>query len=116
MTPEDVERARRLRYDKGWTYARIGAEVGFTGQSIRRALDPEYAVRRREQINLNRKSTAKSVVGEYRGSNAEHVSVKADAAARLAEIPPDTRDLTQRFCGDPIPGDPRRPWRKEPSA
>ncbi|TIO15612.1 MAG: hypothetical protein E5X86_19780 [Mesorhizobium sp.] len=24
------------------------------------------------------------------------------AAARLAEIPPDTRDLTQRVCGDPI--------------
>lgn len=24
------------------------------------------------------------------------------AAARLAEIPPDTRDLTQRVCGDPV--------------
>lgn len=28
----------------------------------------------------------------------------ADVAARLAEIPPDTRNLTARVCGDPIPG------------
>jgi hypothetical protein len=27
-----------------------------------------------------------------------------DLAARLAEIPPDTRSLTARICGDPIPG------------
>lgn len=26
-----------------------------------------------------------------------------DVAARLAEIPPDTRNLTQRLCGDPLP-------------
>jgi hypothetical protein len=26
-----------------------------------------------------------------------------DVAARLAEIPPDTRSLTQRLCGDPLP-------------
>lgn len=25
-------------------------------------------------------------------------------AARLAEIPADTRTLTQRICGDPLPG------------
>lgn len=37
---------------------------------------------------------------------------KMDFEARLAEIPPDTRSLTQRLCGDPIPGDPRRPWRQ----
>ena len=29
---------------------------------------------------------------------------KAVAAARLAEIPLDTRNLTQRICGDPLPG------------
>ena len=28
----------------------------------------------------------------------------ADVAARLAEIPPNTRNLTARVCGDPIPG------------
>lgn len=29
-------------------------------------------------------------------------------AARLAEIPEDTRTLAQQLCGDPIPGDKRR--------
>lgn len=32
-----------------------------------------------------------------------HVN-EAVAAARLAEIPTDTRNLTQRICGDPLPG------------
>lgn len=27
-----------------------------------------------------------------------------DVMMRLAEIPPDRRDLTSRFCGDPLPG------------
>ena len=27
-----------------------------------------------------------------------------EVAARLAEIPPDTRSLTQRVMGDPLPG------------
>lgn len=29
---------------------------------------------------------------------------------RLSLIPPDTRDLTGRAFGDPIPNDRRRPW------
>jgi hypothetical protein len=36
-----------------------------------------------------------------------HIHGRVDAAvaaARLAEIPPDTRSLTQRICGDPLPG------------
>lgn len=32
----------------------------------------------------------------------------ADVAARLAEIPPDTRSPAARLMGDPIPSDPRR--------
>ena len=33
---------------------------------------------------------------------------KEELARRLALIPIDTRDLTARICGDPIPNDPRR--------
>jgi hypothetical protein len=36
---------------------------------------------------------------------------RIDFEARLAEIPRDDRCLTARLMGDPIPGDPRRPWR-----
>jgi hypothetical protein len=33
---------------------------------------------------------------------------QGEAAAALAAIPPDTRTLTGRLQGDPIPNDPRR--------
>jgi len=39
---------------------------------------------------------------------APQATMAEDAAARLAEIPPDTRSLTGRLMGDPIPGDRRR--------
>lgn len=110
MTSEIREEAARLR-SSGLSYHEIAKAVGFTGDTVKRALDPQYAARRREQINLAR---------QFRdgggGRLTDHVqaadrsAVKADAAARLAEIPPDTRDFTAVFMGDPIPNDPRRPW------
>ena len=33
---------------------------------------------------------------------------EAEAALRIAEIPEDTRSLSQALLGDPIPNDPRR--------
>ena len=42
--------------------------------------------------------------------NSNHYVLKsgrisdAEYAARLVEIPPDTRDLTGVLCGDPLPG------------
>jgi hypothetical protein len=35
---------------------------------------------------------------------------QAHRVAKLSEIPADTRDLTGKLLGDPIPGDPRRGW------
>lgn len=53
-------------------------------------------------------SAAKRATGQrYGGSRIDERVV----AARLAEIPEDTRSLTARMMGDPIPNDPRRPWR-----
>lgn len=37
-------------------------------------------------------------------------SYRAAAAARLSEIPPDTRTPAQQLLGDPIPNDPRRAY------
>ncbi|MEP0323276.1 hypothetical protein [Bauldia litoralis] len=43
-------------------------------------------------------------VGRPKGPNEERIAdEKADAAARLALIPPDTRTLTGVLMGDPIP-------------
>jgi hypothetical protein len=33
-----------------------------------------------------------------------HQQMRADAEVLLKQIPPDTRDLTSRLMGDPLPG------------
>lgn len=40
---------------------------------------------------------------------------EAEYRHALSLIPPDTRDLTARLCGDPLPGDTRRNLIKEPA-
>lgn len=56
--------------------------------------------RRRNEDN-RAMSAAKAAAG------VKYITGRIDAdtvAARLAEIPADTRDLTQRMFGDPLPG------------
>jgi hypothetical protein len=110
VTPEIRQEAEQLKAD-GLSYGQIGKLLGIGSESIRRALDPAFAAKRREQINRAR---------QFRGGDgkrqtnhvqdADRSSVKQDAQARMAEIPPDTRGLTGVLLGDPIPNDPRRPW------
>lgn len=109
LTPEQIEIAKTLHAD-GWSYARIGERLGCKYEPIRRAIDADYAVNRRIQVREARQRRYKPEKRSARAGreNASGASVKEDAAARLAEVPPDTRTLTQRLCGDPIPGDPRR--------
>lgn len=45
---------------------------------------------------------------QFRPTEAEYLHA-------ISLIPPDTRDLTARFFGDPIPGDTRRPHHFEPT-
>lgn len=55
--------------------------------------------RRAEDIRAMSAAKAKAGLTFLHGRVDEAV-----AAARLAEIPADTRSLTQRICGDPLPG------------
>lgn len=58
---------------------------------------------RAKDIEANRRVSAATKAA----GGAHYVSGKVsqeDFYARLAEIPPDTRSLTQRLCGDPLPG------------
>lgn len=61
-----------------------------------------------------RNELARRVSAATKAAGSHYVPIKVTAeeyAARLAEIPPDSRSLTARICGDPIPGDARRNWR-----
>lgn len=107
LTTEQIEEAREL-LALGWSYPRIAERIGCNYEQARRALDADYAVNRRIQIREARQRRYKPEKRLAGRENASGASVKEDAAARLAEIPRDTRSLTQRLCGDPIPNDPRR--------
>lgn len=107
LTSDQIEEARQLQA-RGWTFKRIGERLGCAFHTVKRVLDPDYAVKRRIQVREARQIREPSLPRKTARENATAISIKADAAARLAEIPPDTRSLTARMFGDPIPGDPRR--------
>jgi hypothetical protein len=109
LTPEQTVEATEL-FALGWSYRRIGERIGHNYEQVRRALDADFATNRRIQVRdaRQRRYKPEKRIDRHGRENASGASVKEDAAARLAEIPADTRTLTQRLCGDPIPNDPRR--------
>lgn len=56
--------------------------------------------KRRRNADNRAMTAAKKAAGLTYASRID----AADVAARLAEIPPDTRSLTGRMFGDPLPG------------
>jgi hypothetical protein len=105
LTTEQIDEARRLA-DYGWSYARIGERLGFGYGTIRLALDADYRGSRRIGAHETRQRRYKpdKRISKTNRENATSVDVKADAAARLAEVPPDDRSLTARMFGDPLRG------------
>lgn len=105
LTPEQVDEAKALFLD-GWKFLSIGEKFDCDPKTIRRAVDPEYQHRRCIQVREARLRREATQTRDPRAGreNATGAAVHIDAAARLAEIPPDTRSLTQRLCGDPLPG------------
>lgn len=101
LTAEQSEECRRL-FAEGWTIEGLASHFMCSTQSIRRRVDARYAEARRRYENAQRKREAGPAAEERR--IAEKHATKSDRLARLAEIPPDTRSLTARICGDPIPG------------
>jgi hypothetical protein len=98
----DKTLARQLRKG-GATWAMIAKQCGVSTEVVQRAIDPGYAERRSADIRAARQLRRGSLHVEpssVRMSPAD----KLEAERMLAELPPDTRGLTARICGDPIPG------------
>lgn len=85
-----------------YTWAMLGQIFGFNAETVRRACDPNFRERRREQ---NRKAWEK--LSTKGGVKLDRIAAK-NVRELQKQIPPDTRDLTGRLLGDPIPGDRRR--------
>lgn len=96
------------RRDGTLNWSGIASFYGVNRSMLRRKCDPDY----REKDNAKkagwRSRRHKRLLPTPTGVHVRRSITKQEYAARLAEIPPDTRTFTQRFFGDPIPNDPRR--------
>lgn len=97
LSRTDIATAKALRTEdvSFWSYRQLAERFGVSAQAMFYALSD--ASQRRAAI-IRRASLGPPTVTRLR------VSVEQDAAIRLTEIPEDTRDLTGRFFGDPLPG------------
>lgn len=94
LTDDQLNEARKMR-DAGAAWGVLEAHFGLSVFRIRCEVDAAYREKRRLQKRAQRPHAA--------GLTADYIP-KATIAARLAEIPPDTRSKTARLFGDPLPG------------
>lgn len=89
---------------KPFSWAEVARHVGLKRfEPVRCRLDPDYANYKRAKKRVVFASDVRLRVAMY----AENRSARVDpdvVAARLAEIPEDTRTITGRLFGDPLPG------------
>lgn len=93
-------------HKEGWSSARLAERFEVSVGTIRRALNPASAEQDRNRKRYGRDNPRKGETAGRISSSA----LKLDGDARLAEIPADSRTMTQRLCGDPPASDPRRHW------
>lgn len=101
---EVVERARALRAG-GMSWMRIAALLGVGDDGLRRRLVPGYAERRAAAKRAAYAARSRGEKKRVQVNRVPSTGVTPDEAWRaLASIPADTRDLTARLFGDPLPG------------
>lgn len=101
-TPENVAKARKLRQE-GWGVGIIARQFGVTPRTIFSWLNDVLADT--DRLRMRERRAREKIPYKYR---ADRVPDPQEVAEQRRLIPDDTRDLTQQFFGDPIPGDPRR--------
>jgi hypothetical protein len=84
-TPQAVETARAMRHS-GHTFREIGGELGVHQETIREWLGLK------KHRNIDRLSTGPREKQSFRPTGP------------LPVVPQDTRSLSARLCGDPLPG------------
>lgn len=92
LPPDQVQRARELRAE-GLSWSNIGARLGLHEDTMRRRIDPGFKERR----------TGPRVRAFIRAGGERHVT-QAEAETALARVPTDTRSMSARVMGDPLPG------------
>lgn len=108
----DLDLVRSLAASgEGWDD--LGRRFGMDADALRARVDPVFAERRRLRQNewrKRRREQDRNQFGivlsatKFGGDDIAALS-PSDVRARLAERPPDTRSLTGRLLGDPLPGE-----------
>jgi hypothetical protein len=105
LTPEQ-QAAIKSAFASGITLSALVEAYGCTRDTILRLVDHRWRERRNEGIRRARehRNEGKTPAFQNHVVSAHHRASKDEAAARLAEVPADTRSLTSRLAGDPLPG------------
>lgn len=107
----DAAKLARAAEQTSWTELSRALDVSRDALRINCSDDP-YATRRHElTLKAQRRRRGAEYFSRTYGEPSHHRVTDprpADIAARLAEIPEDTRSPSQRLMGDPMPGDFRR--------
>lgn len=100
VAQDDLARMRKL-FRKGASWSEIARRTGYSYEIVRRRLDPAYAAMRRDR---KRKWRTGNGVAALDPKKATRAGVSSDAHKLMNMVPRDTRDLTGRVFGDPLPG------------
>jgi hypothetical protein len=108
--------ARKMR-ENGRTYEAIADYFGIASTTVRARLNPQYAAAHNEAVKASRRKRRAAdedfaeAAQSRRAADTKpargHVRAlvdDAEAYRQLASIPADTRSLTARLAGDPLPG------------
>lgn len=100
---EILAKAEQLRAG-GMSWEKLSQELGQTKSWIRYRIDPTYKELRRKQCQ----NVFQGIDPACMPSRGVPPLTKEQLRERLSLVPKDTRDLTGRLMGDPIPNDLRR--------
>ena len=100
LSSEEIEVAATMRANRV-SWEKVARYLGVAEETVRRALDPDYRAARNEVARR------RYVRSERRASPhfADRKRLSAEDAIRaLATVPADTRTITGKVFGDPLPG------------
>lgn len=98
---ERIERERdmiQLLLDQGKSYRDIGSIYGCSHALVQNVMTGRHRKARRQEINRRKNAETTGFSPSQYIGHVEKVVVRGELP------PPDTRDLTARILGDPLPG------------
>jgi hypothetical protein len=102
LSDKQISMAKKMRRENPpQPWQAVGKACGCSADTIRRRLDPKWREMKAESL---RRSRARRLAAGQNIVQPKTHPVRQQAEKLLAQIPEDTRSLTARLAGDPLPG------------